>query len=158
MFLFCLALEMIDFVCRRQTAWWAQSRHKKVQNSSQVLIVALVGDDMANTTSAISPMLGIDSLSHLIWCCNSNFFDSWLVRDIDSLSLPLELSNSMSLDFLQVQDMSSWNLSSWWSSNVIRLREQKMCSAAIQTWVRISSWVLNWFSIQIFYFFCNQLV
>ena len=40
-----------------------QSRHKKVQDSSKVLKVALLGDDMSHTTSAISPMLGIDYLT-----------------------------------------------------------------------------------------------
>jgi len=34
------------------------------------------------------------------------------VQDTDFLSLIHELNSSMSLDFLQVQDMSSWHLSS----------------------------------------------
>jgi hypothetical protein len=37
-----------------------QPRYKEVQDSSQVLKVAFLGDDMSHITSAISPILGID--------------------------------------------------------------------------------------------------
>jgi hypothetical protein len=43
-----------------------QSTYKKVQDSSQVLKVALVGRDIAHTPPAISQSQDIDSLNHLI--------------------------------------------------------------------------------------------
>ena len=54
------------------------------------------------------------------------------MQDTDSLSQTLELSNSMTLDSLQVQDMSSWHQSFGWSSNVIRLRELLVCSVVVR--------------------------
>jgi hypothetical protein len=61
-----------------------QSKHKKVQGSPQVLIVALVGDDMTHTNFAISPMLGMDfsSLNVDFFKRNNFLSQSFFRKDI----------------------------------------------------------------------------